>query len=50
MHPFQRLAHVPDGLCQLLQGLVQGLLIQLQDGTNGPNDCLPEERRESTKW
>ena len=45
VHPFQSLAHVPDGLCQLLQGVVQGLLVQLQDGTDGLNDCLREERR-----
>lgn len=45
VHPFQSLAHVPDGLRQLPQGSVQGLLIELRDGTDGLDGCLREEGR-----
>lgn len=40
VHPFQSRAHVPDGLCQLPQGFVQGLLVALRDGANGLDGCL----------
>lgn len=49
MHPLQSLAHVPDGLCHLLQGSVQGLVIRLQHGTNCLHNGLAEERKENTK-
>lgn len=40
VHPLQSLAHGPDGRRQPLQGLVQGLLVKLPDGTNGLRDRL----------
>lgn len=50
MHPLQSLAHGSDGRRQPLQGLVQGLLVKLPDGTNGLKDRLRGERESTKRW